>query len=313
MGSPRDEYLARIHRVQDHIERHLAEELRLEELARVACFSPFHFHRIYAAMTGETLREFVARLRVERAASALLRAPERSVTAIALDSGFGSSAAFARAFRAAYGTTASAFRKMGQPLRKRGEEAAGGAGYGREVGAPDGPAAGRKDAIVNAKPMKKADELRVEDLPAFTVAYVRHVGPYAGQDQVFQGLFARLAQWAGPRGLATPQARWLAMYHDDPDITPPEKLRLSACITVPPGTTGERDVSVLEVPAGRNVVGRFTVREPSDYGAIWNWLMGEWLPQSGYQPDDRPCYEVYLSPPGAPESVLELVQPVKAL
>ena len=113
---PRDEYLARIHRVQDHIERHLGEELRLEELARVACFSPFHFHRIYAAITGETIREFVARIRLERAASSLLRHPDRSVTEIALDAGFGGSAAFARAFRAAYGTTASEFRKIG-PLR----------------------------------------------------------------------------------------------------------------------------------------------------------------------------------------------------
>src|SRR5512138_617009 len=122
-SSPRHEYLARIHRVQDHIEAHLTEELRLEDLARVACFSPFHFHRVYAAVTGETIREFVSRLRLERAASALLRFPERSVTEIALDARFGGSAAFARAFRATYGTTASEFRKIGKPLRKHGEEA----------------------------------------------------------------------------------------------------------------------------------------------------------------------------------------------
>jgi AraC family transcriptional regulator len=311
--SPRDEYTSRIHRVQDHIERHLGEELRLEELARVACFSPFHFHRIYAAMTGETVREFVARLRLERAASALLRQRDRSVTEIALDAGFGGSAAFARAFRAAYGVTATGFRKMGKPLRKPGEEAAGEQGYGREVGAPDGPAAAREDATVNARRKKAADEIRVADLPAFTVAYVRHVGPYAGKSEVFEGMFGRLGQWAGPRGLIGPDTRWMAIYHDDPDITPEEKLRVSACLSVPPGTTGERDVSVMEIPAGKCAVGRFTIQEQQDYAAVWDWLMGEWLPQSGWQPDDRPCYERYLSPPGAPESVVELVQPVKVL
>lgn len=312
-ASPRDEYASRIHRVQDHIERHLGEELRLEELARVACFSPFHFHRIYAAMTGETVREFVARLRLERAASALLRQPDRSVTEIALDAGFGGSAAFARAFRAAYGVTATHFRKMGKPLRKPGEETAGAQGYGREVGAPDGPAAAREDATVNAKRKKAADEIRVADLPAFTVAYVRHVGPYAGKGEVFEGMFGRLGQWAGPRGLIGPDTRWMAIYHDDPDVTPEEKLRVSACLSVPPGTAGVRDVSVMEIPAGKCAVGRFTIREQADYAAVWDWLMGEWLPQSGWQPDDRPCYERYLSPPGAPESIVELVQPVKAL
>ncbi len=311
---PRDEYLARIHRVQDHIERHLGEELRLEDLARVACFSPFHFHRIYAAVTGETIRGFVARVRLERAASALLRQPERSVTEIALDAGFGGSAAFARAFRAAYGTTATQFRKTGKPLRKRGEEGAEGAGYVAPVGAaPDGPeaAAGRR-ADMNGKEKKQADELRVEELPAFTVAYVRHVGPYAGNPELFAQLFGRLGQWAGPRGLIGKDARWLAIYHDDPEITPPEKLRLSCCISVPAGTKGERDVSVLEIPAGRCAVARFTLRG-DEYAAAWNWLMGEWLPASGYQPDDRPCYEVYLSGPEDPVKVVQLVEPIKAL
>ncbi len=312
--SPRNEYLARIHRVQDHIEAHLSEELRLEDLARIACFSPFHFHRVYAAVTGETIREFVARLRLERAASALLRQPERSVTEIALDAGFGGSAAFARAFRAAFGTTATAFRKTGKPLRKPREEPGPGPGYGREVGAPDGPAAARRDATVNTtQRMKAADQIRVDDLEPFTVAYVRHVGPYAGNPELFQRLFGRLNQWAGPRGLLGPDTLSLAIYHDDPDITPPEKLRLSCCVSVPEGTVGERDVSVMEIPAGRSAVARFTIREPSDWGAIWNWLMGEWMPQSGYQPDDRPCYERYLSPPGTPVSVVELVQPVRAL
>jgi AraC family transcriptional regulator len=311
---PRDEYLARIHRVQDHIERHLGEELRLEELARVACFSPFHFHRVYAAVTGETIREFVARLRLERAASALLRFPERSVTEIALDAGFGGSAAFARAFRAAYGTTATEFRKLGKPLRKRGEVRPESAAYVASVGAaPDGPvAADVRRADMNGKAKKQADAVRVEELPAFTVAYVRHVGPYAGDAELFGRLFGRLGQWAGPRGLIAKDARWLAMYHDDPEITPAEKLRLSVCLSVPAGTQGERDVNVMEIPAGKSAVARFSL-DRSEYAAAWNWFMGEWLPASGYQPDDRPCYEVYLSQPEDPVQRVDIVQPVKAL
>lgn len=63
-----NDYKARILRVLTHIHEHLDEELDLEELARVACFSSFHFHRIFAAMTGETIADHVRRLRLERAA-----------------------------------------------------------------------------------------------------------------------------------------------------------------------------------------------------------------------------------------------------
>jgi AraC family transcriptional regulator len=318
---PRDEYLARIHRVQDHIERHLAEVLRLEDLARVACFSPFHFHRIYAAVTGETIHEFVSRLRLERAAGQLLRFPERSVTEIALDAGFGGSAAFARAFRAAYGATATELRKIGKPLRKRGEEAPEAEGYVAPVGAaPDGPDAAAAPRVTSmsgqetkgGKAKKPADAIRVEELPAFTVAYVRHVGPYQEDPGLFGRLFGRLGQWAGPRGLIGKDTRWLAMFHDDPEVTPPEKLRVSACLSVPAGTPGERDVNVMELPAGKCAVARFSI-QGKEWSAAWNWLMGEWLPASGYQPDDRPCYEVYLSQPGEPVMIADIVQPVKAL
>ncbi|HYD40040.1 MAG TPA: GyrI-like domain-containing protein [Anaeromyxobacter sp.] len=210
--------------------------------------------------------------------------------------------------------TATEFRKIGKPLRKRGEEGLEAAGYVAPVGAaPDGPDAadaGRPD--MNGKARKKADSISVEELPAFTVAYVRHVGPYAGDAELFGRLFGRLGHWAGPRGLIGKDARWLAMYHDDPEITPAEKLRLSVCLSVPAGTQGERDVSVTEIPAGKCAVARFSLHT-SEYAAAWNWLMGEWLPASGYQPDDRPCYEVYLSQPEDPVQLVDIVQPVKAL
>jgi len=73
--------------------------LRLEDLARVARLSAFHFHRLYRAMTGESLYQFILRLRLEKAAGRLLAEPAEPVTNIALDCGFGSSAAFARAFK----------------------------------------------------------------------------------------------------------------------------------------------------------------------------------------------------------------------
>lgn len=73
------EYEKRVNRVIDHVRDHLAEDLPLERLARIALFSPFHFHRVFRTITGETVAAFVQRLRLERAAVALIDYPGQSV------------------------------------------------------------------------------------------------------------------------------------------------------------------------------------------------------------------------------------------
>jgi AraC family transcriptional regulator len=106
----REEYVARINRVIDYIDKHIDEELRLEVLANVANFSRFHFHRIFGAMVGETLNQFIQRVRVERAAMQLVSFPKKSITDIAFDCGFSGSASFARAFRENFKMSPSQWR-----------------------------------------------------------------------------------------------------------------------------------------------------------------------------------------------------------
>jgi AraC family transcriptional regulator len=279
------EYLHRVQRVVDYIEAHLGEELTLEQLARVACFSPYHFHRLFSALVGESLYRFILRLRLEKAAGLLCRRSGESVTAIALDCGFGSSAAFARAFRAAFGVSASEWRdrKDREAMRKPGEEGASADAY------PGLLDHGRK-LMKAAQQMKEASSVRIETLPPATVAYVRHVGPYAGDGQLFAGLYGRLMQWAGPRGLLGPDARTYTIYHDDPAITEEEKLRISVCLTVPPGTPTEGDIGSMELPGGKYALAHFEL-DLTEYGAAWAWVFASWLPESGFQPDDRPCFE----------------------
>src|SRR5215467_754770 len=105
---PNSEYVQRINRVIDYLRANLSRQIKLEELAKVACFSDFHFHRIFGAVSGETLNGFTNRIRLEKAAR-LLRYSDRSLTDIALDCGFSSSATFARAFRSGYDTTPTEF------------------------------------------------------------------------------------------------------------------------------------------------------------------------------------------------------------
>lgn len=139
--------------------------------------------------------------------------------------------------------------------------------------------------------------IKVKDMPEFHVAYVRHIGPYKGDTELFARLFGRLMAWAGSRGLLRfPETKVLAVYHDNPDITDEDKLRTDACITVPEDTQVEGEIGKMTIPAGKYAVGHFEITS-DQYGDAWNAVYGGWLPGSGYQPEDGPCYELYLSDP----------------
>jgi AraC family transcriptional regulator len=109
----REEYIARINRVMDYVEMNYNRGLTLDNLADIAGFSRFHFHRIFSAMTGEPLNQFIIRVRVERAAAMLLNNPKKTITEIAFDCGFSGSATFARSFKAFFDMSASEWRQRG--------------------------------------------------------------------------------------------------------------------------------------------------------------------------------------------------------
>jgi len=149
-------------------------------------------------------------------------------------------------------------------------------------------------------------------LPELHVAYIRHVGRY---DRIGES-FGRLMQWAGPRGLLRfPETQMLAIYHEGPDMTPVEQLRSDACITVPVGTPVEGEVGLMTVPGGTFAVAHAEI-DVTQYGEAWDRLIADWLPSSGYQPDDRLCYELYLNDPGQhPEHkhIVDICEPIRPL
>ena len=315
-----DQYAARINRVMDYIESHLDADLSLATLARVACFSPYHFHRVFGAMVGEPLSRFVQRLRLERAACQLVANASRPVTEVALDAGFASSATFARAFREHFGVTASDWRsggyqesKLGKTLRNTGKAYEVGSIYPeRETGNP------RWRLAMSKEGTGSGIEARVEvrEIDEMQVAYVRHTGPYAGDAELFGRLWGRLMQWAGPRGLMRPpETKMLCVYHDDPGITDEERLRLSCCITVPADTPAEGEIGRMSVGGGQYAVARFELL-PDQFGDAWQAVFGGWLPRSGYQPADGAPFERYHNDCREhPEqlSIVDICVPVKPL
>ena len=299
--STRQEYAARINRVVDHIQTHLADPLDLEQLAAIACFSPFHFHRIFRAWMGETLQAFVHRLRIERAAAELVFDLRKSITAVALDCGFSGSSAFARAFKEAFGVSASEWRnrKIREATRKMREADAD---LVRESLELSGQKAHAKEIPIVNVPV----EIKVRSLAPITIAYLRHVGPYIGNAVLFQRLFGRLFAWAEPRGLRRPETEYLSLIHDNPNLTPAAKHILEVALTVPPGTRADGEIGIKTMNGGLCAIAHARVLL-SEYAAPWNALIAEWLPGSGYQPDHRPAMEFYRNDPAAdPEGKYEL-------
>ena len=160
--------------------------------------------------------------------------------------------------------------------------------------------------------ISKKQDIKVKELPELEVAYVRHVGPFQG----VAGAFEKLMRWAGPRRLINfPETKLLAVYHDNPDITETDKLRSSACLTIPKNTRVEGEVGKMTIPGGLFAVARFEISQ-GEFGDAWNALMRDWLPGSGCQPDDRMCYEIYLNDPKEhPQRkfIIEICEPIKPL
>jgi AraC family transcriptional regulator len=288
----RAEYAARFNRVVDHIQAHLPEAMDLETLAGVACFSPYHFHRLFHGWMGETIHDFIFRLRVERAAAQLAYSPRKSIAEVALDCGFSSSSTFARAFKAFHGVSASEWRSRRNLVETGG---------GNRLPAPAGESRLFRGRVY-AMPLK----VEVQCLTPMEVAYLRHVGPFQENAVLFERLLGRIRDWARPRGLLVPSAKLLSISHDAPEITEARNLRLDAAITVPEGTRAGGEISRQKLEGGAYAVCPVRIR-PNQFIETWDTLMGGWLPGSGYQPDDRPRFEIYLNDPLTdPEGLIEV-------
>lgn len=90
---------------------------------------------------------------------------------------------------------------------------------------------------------------------------------------------------------------------------------MDVCITIPPDTKVDGEIGKATIPAGNNAIAHFELKS-DQYTDAWNAIYGGWLPESGYQPDDRPCFKLYLNDPqDHPEGKqrVDIYVPVKPL
>jgi len=273
------DYQERVLVVLVHIQQHLDEAISLDALADIACFSPFHFHRVFRGLVGEGVMEHVRRLRLERSAFQL-KTTDRPVTRIAFDAGYETHESYTRAFSAMFGQSPSGYRKAHDLIRP-----------------PTAPSGVHFDENASAggfKPVKgdATVDIRIETIPEIRVAFVRHVGPYAEVGAAWQ----RLCSWAWPKGLLGPQSKMIGLCHDDPDVTPSDKIRYDACITVGPDVKPEGDIGVQVVDGGQFVVATHKGAY-ANLGKTYAEICGQWAPRNGRQLGPAPSIERYLNNP----------------
>jgi len=308
----KSEYIARINRVMEYIECHIDQIINLDTMAQTAHFSPFHFHRIFTVLVGETPANFLQRIRIEKAAQQIKDYPAKAISDIAFDCGFSSVSLFSRTFRKHFDMSAKEYRicakplmvkdgvyysKTGQPISKNSKLVVA----GNEELCPDK----FKQLII------METKVIVKEMPGMQVIYCRHTGAF---NQIGQA-FGKLMQFAGPRGLLnSPDVKTLTIYHDDPSVTEIDKVRQSACLIVHSDVKVEGEIGKMSVPEGRYAVGHFEIVE-TQFEQAWN-TMCLWFTESGYQPGEGNSYELYYNDHTKhPEHkfILDICIPVKAL
>ena len=309
-------YTQRMNRVLDHIDSHIDETLEIAPLARVAHFSPFHFHRIFTAWMGETLGDYLRRRRLEVAAARLAGQHRQPILHIALSVGFGSGEAFARAFKTHFGQTPSAWRATtaarwteelhhvrrrsnpDQLLRKPDQEANEGENDNSEV--------------TNTPPQELKMQVTLSTLPPTRVAYLRHIGPYGPSISAFWQ--QKFLPWMHANQLEGRPCYGLA--HDDPGITAPANCRYDACVEVTADFSPRGQAGIALLPGGRYALADYRGNGPGIERA-WIEFLRDWLPNSGLQIDSRPVFEHYpvdaKYDPGSGEFNCQLCLPVKPL
>ncbi|MCZ4273543.1 AraC family transcriptional regulator [Maritalea porphyrae] len=274
-------YQDRLDRVINYIYDHLDEDIDLNRLAEIACLSPYHWHRVYRGMKGESIVATVKRLRLHRAATQLANT-KLPLERVISRSGYSSASAFSRAFSDRYGMPPAKFRECGRPSNLIQYVAEGNA---------------------------QMHEVEIKRLDEIVLVGLFHQGSYHEIGKAFE----KLNVFGRAKGLMGPDMRSFGVYFDDPDVVETGELNSFAGIVETQETFPEDPFERVQFSGGRFAVMRFKgpyAQLPSAY----HWFYGTWLVQTEQILRDAPCLEAYLNDPRevAPSDLLtDIFMPIE--
>lgn len=271
-----EEYIKRINKVLTFIDENLDTELSLQSISNVACYSPFHLHRLFKAITKETLNSYIIRKRIESAAILLVHKQDISITEISIKYGFTSNSIFSRAFKKVYGQSPSEFRKSNfNNFSKIGKV---------------NPLT--EEYICNINNLRNWIKLNAKielmELPQKHLAYITQIGE-KGIDDSFQ----RILNWAEPTGiLAKNDTNICRVFHDSFKVTDVQKVRMSiGILTNQTLSIKASNIGLKTIEKGKYIVGHFTI-EPKEFEQAWDGLF-IWMNENEYNKAERFPFEIY--------------------
>ncbi|MEH6445196.1 MAG: AraC family transcriptional regulator [Oceanospirillaceae bacterium] len=282
-------YHRRLQKVIDFIYQNLDQPLDLNRLAEVACMSPYHWHRVYQGIYGESIVSTVRRLRLQRAAGELVNS-DNEIKQIAKHSGYSGVHAFNRVFNQHYGLPPAKYRQQGS----------------------------HKDlqllvnnSLQGSHNMSKQLPVKIVNIDALSFICQAHQGSYMDIGNAFEKLFG----WVGMQGLFPQLRKTVGIYYDDPGSVAQAELRSLACIQLQDNLLPilPSPIQVVSIAAGKYAV--LQHKGPySDMQSAYQWLYSVWLPESGLEIADQPCFEEYLNNPrevAATELLTDIYLPLK--
>lgn len=286
-----------LNRVIDHIHNHFNEDIKLEKMAGISRLSPYHFHRRFRAIMGETPSCFVRRVRLEKSAHILMLEKYKPITSIALECGFSSSQNFSRSFKSQFKESPSVMResfnwysvvstiqqiKNGTLTSKT-----------KDVIFLEQFIRDRKLTLKEMLKEPPPAEVEIKILPPRRVAYIRTIGASYSYKAV-KPAFEQLEQWALARNLLTRSTHRLGVTWNSTELTPADKLIHDVCIEIPKNVKPDKWVSVQTLPGGAFAIYHSTAQVQQYVNQYEFMRLFYWLLVSEYRPEGPPYSNVFL-------------------
>lgn len=298
-------YLKNINKVIDYIDQNLENPLTLDELSNQACFSKFHFHRIFYRVVKETPFQYILRIRLEKSANLLLNYPNKPLTEIANLCGFTHISIFSRNFKKHYKVTPTEFKKSNLSQTNS-----------KNTSNPhklDFYFCPMSNSIKWKSSMEVIKHVEVKRLESMPVGYNRNFGSYKGNNALYQKHRGELFAWAISKNLMEhPNFKYLILYHDNPNVVLNDTQRMSLCVTIPETIKTEGAIGKMDVEGGQYLVCSCELTA-QDFPKVWEWIYGEWFPRNNYVPADKPYFELYTEQPKGEKFKVEFCIPVCAI
>ena len=262
----------RINKVVRYIEQAIDRDLPLDELAALACFSPFHFQRVFKEVMGETPKQFIKRLRLEEAARIIALNPGQKILEVAIKTGYQSLEAFSRAFKDYYAISPDNLRKCSEIE------------YIKIVQGPycqNGNGDEMKLEISSSIRNPVFENLKVDIVKRAPLQCV-YLKTTLDSPHLISGSFKRIKQWSQVRGLVTEDAKLFGVVVDFPVFTPLDKCRFLVCAEVDEPAVTVGLVSYLEISSARYAEFEIEGGIAEIFKAA-SFVVHSWLPDNGYK------------------------------